>query len=370
MGGLKIALALLAILSSVLFASNVSGTIHNVDNVRLTGTLVEVFQCGQLVTVTNAQSEGYYTFDIPDGDYVFKFTRDGYPIKPMLVAVDGITVYDVLMIQRSQQGTIYGRVVWNGSLAGMKVYATQKGRVISSSPVSACGDFVIQSLEAGTYQITISPGYFTPENFSVDLGQRAALNVDVKEKSEAKPPVEPKPPEPPAVTETVLVAPPEANAGDSITISLGTNLGPLAGESIDVRTPAGPTSLLTNSRGEATISASQAGIYVFTYRGVSKSTVVKAKEQPPATTPPQGQSGTGSGAAAQQLGLSAGLIALGGGAIALVILLVIALYLLFRKKEKPKDEWKGYYKPSEPFEQPELRLPPREERRAQKKKRR
>ncbi len=330
---------LLALLTSLVFSSTFSGTIQNEDKVGLSNTNLEIIQGGEVIVDGLTVTQGRYSFELADGYYILRASRFGYAQRVFGIEVDGETQRNFIMPRNSHISDIYGQVLSNGvPLEGASVLVKVDGLVFERGTSHDGGMYVLKHVPEGTATVSASmEGYRTNEISAIELknGRPAHLDIQLSRTGENGNGE-------PAPSQYSIQVPEKVDLGETLTIQLSSNLGPIANELISVQTPSGTFNIATDGQGEAKLNAAEEGTYIFTYMNISEATVVE-EEAPPIpedheneTTPGTGNGETQPPPAEQDSPLL--LIVILVSVVLLILIIGTAILFLTKGKKQEKPE--------------------------------
>lgn len=261
-------LFVLAFVCSALFASTVTIRVLDNWNTALYGTPVELLQKSVFVANATADRTGYAQFDVQDGEYIARVARSGYPVFVNILKVQGKTDVTLTAIQGRSYSVLYGTVYADAGIPdGMKLYAMRNNVMQSSAKVYEGGSYVLQFLDDGDYVLVASAGEYADNKitFSVSGSETKLIDVTLKKKADAGNGTATIP----AGTAIAFVSIVDRGALYApIKVRAGVGDAGAANVQVDVLTPDGKVSLITDEDGIAVLNAAKAGKYVFTYMGM------------------------------------------------------------------------------------------------------
>lgn len=331
------------LMCSLLFASNVTIRVLDNWNTPLYGTPVELLQKSVVAARADASREGYASMEVQDGEYVARVSRAGYPVFVSVLKVQGKTDVTLTAIQGRSYSVLYGTVQAEGGIPeGMKLYAMRNGAAQSSARVYGGGAYVLQFLEDGEYELVAGGEYEGSKfPFSVSGSETKLMDVNLKKegarnasgagaKEKGIPFVS-------VLGKGALYAP--------IKVKVGAGSEGAVGAQVEVLTPDGKVSLLTDGDGVAVINAAREGKYVFTYMGAQATVEIAGEKKESAASDAyaqqlaQEQAALEEAAAAQraaqqkQADANAAIL-FGVGVLALVAVVILVGAYFFMKREK------------------------------------
>ncbi len=354
---------LILFLAGMANAFVLSGTIKNDQNVRLTGTTVELLQSGTVVLLTTAVSEGKYTLNVTTpGTYILRFTRDGYPQTIMVVELNSDSVRDIVMWE-TKLASIYGQVAYSDGMPAKELFSERvrlqqnglyvvglEGKISGPS-----GSYAVTSVAPGIYTVVLSSDILDYEKKTITLieGKAQQINVIVSKKSTPTNTTAPVNPTPETFT---LVAPKTSINGNEIKAVLFSSTGIVQGAVMLVKGPGTETTLNpTNAKGEAYFVPKEAGTYTFEYKGATFAVEVAKKAATPEvteTTKPKNQTIIPAlptiptpKTPQEQAIFGVGATVVLGGALAFVLIVAGIAYYTYSKKKK--SEKKTFETPQE-----------------------
>ncbi len=281
-------LALLLIAFSSLSAITITGTVAGY-NTMLPGAKVELLSEGALFMETTAASGkldyARYTFEnVPDGIYILRASRYNYATHVRIVNATAIAIsgdsLDIVMSKlftdSTSPGSAYGKITAPVPLEG-RIYFW-KGNSAKWGEVMPDGQFVITSLSPGTYMINITRGeyYYTGEA-TLEDAEAKLLFITL---NKMQPPV-------PEDTTPKISGTLAAEQGGVISVSVTRGGKPAPGASIEATTPAGKTTLVSDSDGKASITAVDAGAYSFKFENTTFTSFARPNENASAPSAPK-----------------------------------------------------------------------------------
>lgn len=328
-------MVLLVVLMSSAFAYELAINVTVAQGTAGAGTNVSIVQNGVVLFSAKADTGGVARFNVSAGEYFVLLNRLSYPTYVSLVSVEKNTSYLLTMSQGLSYASAYGQVSGPSDFGNATVIALRDGQLSEREYPSAAGNYLIQFLQEGNYQLVFTVPGFEGKNAEVFLpkGQFTQINIALEKA---------------AVLENitvppVLTAPSQIAQLSVIEVSLSQNGIPLSGQEIIVQTPSGAATLTTNNDGKAYINAAEGGAYSFSYGALFASTTAipkaapqqnatpPAQEEPPAQPPAQPPS-------SQQGGLSIAALALIAiGAIALGAA-IGAVYIFMEQRNKHRKQ--------------------------------
>lgn len=260
---MKKLMLLLVLLSLPIAYASLQGSVRNDQKVALVGATVEVIGSNGTVGTAKVISGGSYSIDVPDGIYFLNISDSSYPSVIMLVGVTGQTNVDVIMT-KTPPSCIYGIASSNEPTSWKNIYALKKNRMYSYAQIQQNGMYLLSGLDAGDYNVTVSPGDYenVTKEISLQASSCARLDIELKKKQEANG----------NITAFELIAPNNVTVEEKIIISLTENGAPAKNTVISVTTPKGELTLTTDETGSASIYAADEGSYSFSFQNITKTT--------------------------------------------------------------------------------------------------
>lgn len=304
------------------------------------GTNVSLVTGGVVLSEKKAGLDGKAKFDVNSGSYFVLLRRYSYPLHVSLVEVGGDLNISLSMRQLISYASAYGQISGPSDFSNASVVAYSGGEVAKRVAVDRHGSYMLSYLPEGNYDLAFESPGFEAKRLQVFLPLSDFVEVNAEL-------TKPLPAQEPA---TVLAAPGQAQQFSAIEAALTKGGLPLAGVLVAASTPSGSVSLTTDASGKVRINAALPGSYTFTYGNLSATSIVaakeaaKPKEEPKNATPaaPQGNQSQQPSPEAQTGGMVLPALALLGGFVLVVLVILLAfgakIFLGTKKgqeKEKP-----------------------------------
>ena len=315
----------LFLLAAASFAYQLSIKVTVTQDTLSVGSNVSLETSGVEIASGRTGDDGIVTFNVSNGSYFAILKSTIYPQQVTLIEVNGDTAVTLTKRQQISYATAYGQITGPADFSNVTISAVQNDRVQKKATPNSNGYYslALYGLPDGAYDIVFeAPGFDkVTEREYLSSSEFTEVNAQMSPTPVIAPP------------EQILTAPQQVQQSSLIEISLTKGSSPMAGETVTVQTPAGKTSITTDSGGKASINAAQSGLYAFTYGNLTASTAVLPKQAiaptpvpAPATTitPPSPTPAPASPQPAEQ----GGSVILAGATLFVILLLIGLLVLL------------------------------------------
>jgi len=262
------------LLSSCIFAAQLSVTVTATQDTLLSMTNVSVISNGIILSTQKTGEDGIARFNLADGSYFVLLPRTSiYPPYVALVDVKGDTNVKLTKYLCGSACTAhaYGQITGPLSFENTSVTAYSNGLLVKRALPNSAGLYALSYIPEGNYELVFESPGFEASRFQAFLPASDFVEMNAQL---GKVPV-------PKEQKVEISVSPRVQQYSMIEISLS-NGTPMAGKEITIQTPSGTVRAMTGIDGKMRINAAEPGTYIFNYPdgNLSASTNVVGKETP------------------------------------------------------------------------------------------